>query len=236
MTVRYRAPRGPSAPLRTDTPPMRAACAQGRVCARRIRVERAHLTLSGQLLQGPAAAPAARPPRHEPAAAHRVVPRSTSAPPSPPAAATVASSGAPRTQRTTTTPCWVLSHAASVGARGCERWQPVHAVGRARGRPSERFQLALALDQGTLIVERWRRRCDCARAPLRCSLSHRRPPLSPGPDVHLSLPACASRYTGVHIRSGPVPVCLDGESDSEAAAVVARRLTAAACGYEVIAI
>ena len=178
MTVRYGPPRGPSAPLRTDTPPMRAACAQGRVCARRIRVERAHLTPSDELAQGPAAAAGSPRPRPEPAAAHRAVPRSTPAPSSPPAAATVALlRGAPHAPPPLP-PCWVLSHAASVGARGCERWQPVHAVGRARGRPSERFQLALALDQGTLIVERWRRRCDCARAPLRCSLSHRRPPVA----------------------------------------------------------
>ena len=210
MTVRYRAPRGPSAPLRTDTPPMRAACAQGRVCARRIRVERAHLTPSDELAQGPAAAAGSPRPRPEPAAAHRAVPRSTPAPSSPPAAATVAllrgapHAAPPRRAGYSVTPrAWVRAGAS--GGNPCTPWEG-HVVGRVSASSS----LSLSLDQGTLIVERWRRRCD-ARVHLSAAACLIGVRLSPGPDVHLSLPACASRYTGVHIRSGPVPVCLDGE-------------------------
>ena len=218
MTVRYRAPRGPSAPLRTDTPPMRAACAQGRVCARRIRVERAHLTPSDELAQGPAAAAGSPRPRPEPAAAHRAVPRSNPAPSSPPAAATVALlRGAPHAPPLP--PCWVLSHAASVGARGgnpCTPWEG-HVVGRVSASSSlslsTKVRSSLSAGAGAATA-----RVHLSAAA--CLIGVR---LSPGPDVHLSLPACASRYTGVHIRSGPVPVCLDGESDSEAAAVVLAR-------------
>ena len=229
MTVRYRAPRGPSPPLRTDTPPMRAACAQDRVCARRIRVERAHLTLSGQLPQGPAAAAGSPRPRPEPAAAHRAVPRSTPAPPSPPAAATVALlRGAPHapppprragysvTPRAWVRAGWVGEGAGASGGNPCTPWEG-HVVGRVSASSSlslsTKVRSSLSAGAGAATA-----RVHLSAAA--CLIGVR---LSPGPDVHLSLPACASRYTGVHIRSGPVPVCLDGESDSEAAAVVLAR-------------
>lgn len=222
MTVRYRAPRGPSAPLRTDTPPMRAACAQGRVCARRIRVERAHLTLSGQLPQGPAAAAGSPPP---PPRARRCAPRCSSLHPRAPFPTSSGDSRPPpgRPARTTTprragysvTPRawvragWVGEGAGASGGNPCTPWEG-HVVGRVSASSSlslsTKVRSSLSAGAGAATA-----RVHLSAAA--CLIGVR---LSPGPDVHLSLPACASRYgTGVHVSSGPVPVCLDGESVSD---------------------